>query len=79
MIAGALKEFDGKELRDEFGVGLFDEELQARIKTFQKQRKLEVDGLVGANTWRALFGNVQNSYDDMNGDGMYGPGDIIPH
>jgi hypothetical protein len=38
-----------------------------------------VDGLVGANTWRALFGNVQDSYDDMNGDGMYGPGDIIPH
>lgn len=79
MIAAALKEFDGKELRDEFGVGLFDEELEGRIKTFQKQRKLEVDGLVGANTWRALFGNVQNSYDDMNGDGMYGPGDIIPH
>jgi peptidoglycan hydrolase-like protein with peptidoglycan-binding domain len=79
MIASALKEFDGKELKDEFGVGLFDEELEARIRIFQKQRKLEVDGLVGANTWRALFGNVRDSYDDMNGDGMYGPGDIIPH
>jgi peptidoglycan hydrolase-like protein with peptidoglycan-binding domain len=79
MIAFALKEFDGKEFKNESGVGLFDEELEARIKTFQTQRKLEVDGLVGANTWRALFGNVQNSYEDLNGDGLYGPGDIIPH
>ena len=79
MIAYALQDFDGKKFNDEFGVGLFDEELETRIKNFQQQRKLEVDGLVGANTWRALLGNADYDSGDTNNDGLYGPGDIIPH
>jgi peptidoglycan hydrolase-like protein with peptidoglycan-binding domain len=79
MISNALADFDGKEFKDELGIGLFDEELEERVKNFQKARKIEVDGLVGANTWRALFGKATYDWDDQNNDGLYGPGDIIPH
>lgn len=79
MISNALRDFDGKDFKDEIGIGLFDEELEARVKNFQKARKLEVDGLVGSATWKALFGKATDDWDDQNDDGLYGPGDIIPH
>jgi peptidoglycan hydrolase-like protein with peptidoglycan-binding domain len=79
MVSAALKDFDGKEFKDDLGIGLFDEELEKRVKDFQTKRKLEVDGLVGINTWRALLGSAGIYDGDSNNDGVYGPGDIIPH
>jgi hypothetical protein len=79
MVSAALNDFDGKEFKDELGIGLFDEELETRVRDFQKKRKLEVDGLVGINTWRALLGTAGIEDGDSNDDGVYGPGDIIPH
>lgn len=79
MVAAALKDFDGKESKDELGIGLFDEDLEKRVREFQKNRKLEVDGLVGINTWRALLGTAGIDDGDSNYDGVYGPGDIVPH
>ena len=38
------KEFDGK----------FDGDTKKAVETFQKDRKLTVDGVVGQLTWRAL-------------------------
>ena len=34
---------------------LFDKELDAKVKEFQKKNSLSVDGVVGYNTWRSLI------------------------
>jgi Putative peptidoglycan binding domain len=79
MIFNGLKDFDGKDAVDELGIGLFNKDIEERIRQFQKQNKLQVDGLVGPNTWKAMFGTANSETGDINGDGLYGPGDIIPH
>ena len=42
--------YDPKGFDGVFGVGCL-----AAVKAFQKARKLEVDGIVGASTWQSLF------------------------
>ncbi|WP_052807363.1 N-acetylmuramoyl-L-alanine amidase [Risungbinella massiliensis] len=37
--------------------GIFGPKTEARVKAFQKQKKLAVDGIVGPITWRSLFGS----------------------
>jgi len=36
--------------------GKYSQDEVAHVKTYQASRNLEVDGIVGKNTWRALFG-----------------------
>jgi murein L,D-transpeptidase YcbB/YkuD len=38
--------------------GYFGPSTRAAVRTFQREHGLEVDGLVGSNTWSALFGSV---------------------
>lgn len=78
MLLNGLENFDGKKPTDDRGVGLFDQETEERLRQFQKQKNLEVDGLAGPNTWRAMFGGATVDTGDTNGDGVYGPGDIYP-
>jgi hypothetical protein len=61
------------------------------VKGFQRTFGLTNDGLVGPQTWGAAIPSSVCStglvirednyacYEDQNGDGVYGPGDIIPH
>lgn len=35
--------------------GVFDEETEVAVRTFQREAGLEVDGVVGPQTWRAIF------------------------
>lgn len=37
--------------------GIFGPKTEARVKSFQRQKRLAVDGIVGPITWRALFGS----------------------
>lgn len=39
--------------------GLFDRETAELVKQYQASRKLKVDGIVGANTWRSLIKDVK--------------------
>lgn len=81
MLEGVLGGFDGKKATPEPPhLHLFDAALIERIKAYQKARKLPVTGVVDVATWKSLFGpaSADTSY-DLNGDGVYGPGDIIPH
>lgn len=60
------------------------------IKRFQRDSGLDADGLVGPLTWRAArpfsvctpaaadSGEPGPCTEDMNDDGVYGPGDILP-
>lgn len=82
VLAVALEEFDGQgfELTNE--AVLFDGRLESRVREFQRASGLEVDGYVGRNTWRALQdmpGSPLRGGWDTNGDGIFGPGDVIPH
>lgn len=39
-----------------FGIdGVFGDSTESSIKSFQKDKKLSIDGIVGKNTWRRLF------------------------
>ena len=78
MLLNGLEDFDGKKPTDDRGAGLFDKETEERLRQFQKQKNLEVDGLAGPNTWRAMFGGATVDTGDSNGDRLYGPGDILP-
>ena len=82
VLAAALESFDGKEFEFSDGALLFDARLEERVRDFQRAVGLEVDGYVGRNTWRALYelpGSPLRMGQDLDGDGMFGPGDIIPH
>ena len=63
------------------------------IKSIQRKIGVGDDGLIGPRTWRAVFSDIDcyqfdrdsgepssmyDCYADVNGDGMFGPGDIIP-
>ena len=37
--------------------GLYGEDTANAVRAFQRARKLDVDGIVGNDTWTALFGN----------------------
>lgn len=79
QLKSALTDFDGVDTSDSEELPLFDVQLEARVRAYQSARGLEVDGLVGSNTWRALFGSIQSDmgYLDLNEDGMWSPGDIF--
>jgi peptidoglycan hydrolase-like protein with peptidoglycan-binding domain len=76
MLRDALGEYDGLSSDGGWVGAMFDAGLEQRVRRFQSDLGLEVDGLAGPATWGTLFGP---GVEDMNGDGLYGPGDIIPH
>jgi len=71
--------------------GYYDSTEVNIVKEFQRTFGLITDGLVGPQTWGAAIPSSVCSpnlvirednyacYEDRNGDGVYGPGDIIPH
>jgi murein L,D-transpeptidase YcbB/YkuD len=76
MLRDALGEYDGLSSDGGWVGAMFDAGLEQRVRRFQSDLGLEVDGLAGPAIWGTLFGP---GVEDMNGDGLYGPGDIIPH
>jgi peptidoglycan hydrolase-like protein with peptidoglycan-binding domain len=76
MLRDALSEYDGVPSVEGWAAAVFDRDLEERVRRFQLDLGLAVDGLAGSNTWETLFGL---GVEDINGDGLYGPGDIIPH
>ena len=44
--------------------GLYGENTASAVRAFQRARNLDVDGIVGKDTWRALFGNGSSGMPD---------------
>lgn len=70
--------------------GFYDSSEIDIIKRFQRDHGLDPDGLVGPLTWRAALpssvcapaadvSGESTCSDDWNDDGVYGPGDVVPH
>lgn len=81
LLEQGLNSADGKTATAEpEDLHLIDEAMVARIRAVQSSRNLKATGVVDVATWKALFGSADpTTAEDMNGDGVYGPGDIIPH
>ena len=81
MLESVLEGFDGKTATTEPPeLHMFDAALVERVKAYQAARNLSITGEVDVPTWTSLFGPASaESSDDINEDGVYGPGDIIPH
>ena len=47
--------------------GVFDEETERYVRAFQHSRHIQVDGVVGDETWNVLHGNIDNL--DPHADG----------
>jgi hypothetical protein len=79
QMLSALSLFDGDRSWLDRDVALFDAGVEQRVREFQRAFGLEVDGYVGPDTWRALAaldGSSLAGY-DLNGDGLWGPGDSL--
>lgn len=67
--------------------GYYSPDEVSAVKKFQQANGLEADGYIGPATWRALFPDQQLCSPapdewvcgDTNEDGVFGPGDIVPH
>jgi len=84
QLLSALSTFDGDRSWLGADVALFDSGVEQRVMNFQRAVGLEVDGYVGRNTWRALamldgspLTISELEFYDLNGDGLWGPGDSL--
>jgi len=63
--------------------GYYDPGEVPTIVAFQNQNGLDADGYIGRGTWSAIFPDLVCTAvqycDDINDDGVFGPGDIFPH
>jgi hypothetical protein len=77
-FSNALRGFDGQEFLDELGIGLFDTNMEDRVKKFQLSNGLDASGQIDLETWTKILGVAEDKNDDWNSDGVYGPGDMVP-
>lgn len=79
LFASELQNYDGIEFTDERLVGLFDSVMEKRLRDFQTANGLKASGQIDVKTWATVVGSARDESDDWNEDGVYGPGDMVPH